>query len=228
MKIFLEDNKIFFDTIATVSFSIMTIILSIVSIYVAMQANKIATKQVEIDKSEKMPFFTINSITERIEESCKYKKYKITNIGGKINNALLIPIISVQIQINKNSIYNFETEEFDTVSEHYYNIEQNGFEIEINNRLSDKINSKIQDKIIQHKSCLPVFVELLFDIFYIDFQGKEQHERYILSNNNLIRTEIHQKYTYSEHNPFCTYCYSSIDKHIDEWTDSIIDKIFKE
>lgn len=228
MKIFLEDNKIFFDTIATVSFSIMTIILSIVSIYVAMQANKITAKQVEINKSEKMPFFTIGSINKKIRESDTYKEYKIINTGGKINNASLIPMISVEISINNNSIYNFKTEEFNTGFEYYYNIEQNGFEFEIYDSLLYKIEINLTEKIIQHGSCLPVFVELLFDFFYIDFQGKEQHERYILSHNNLKKAKIHHKYTYSEYYPNCTYFYRSLDEQIDDWTDSIIDKIFKE
>lgn len=216
--------KIFIDTIATVSFSVITIVLSIVSIYIAMQANKISAKQVEVEKSENMPFFTIGLVKELLKDECKYKNYQIINTGGKINNALLVPIFRTQIIIGQSSCnyyykpkdtFNFECNDLLENNEYFYDINQNGFNVEVRDDIINKMKSKIMSIFSSTGTTWSINVQLLFDITYVDFQGNYQYERYILSNNNLIRTKRFQRYEYLKHgNPLIG---NSVDEKIDYW-----------
>lgn len=134
LQLFLERNKIYFETIMMLALSIAGIIVSIVSVRVAITANEISLDEKMIADLEKQPAFVYNQELdgERI-------KYIINNVGGdiKYGNVFVDKVLIVTIHdenfyyIGKGYIFlkgywenSFSTYDRETNSfELYYNLE---------------------------------------------------------------------------------------------------------
>lgn len=129
--IFLERKKIYFETIMMLAISLAGVIVSIVSVKVAMVANDISLNEQRIEDLEKQPAFVFD--TEVDEQRAKYL---IKNVGGDIkygnvfgDEVLIISIYNEQYDylgkgyvllggyLEKDfSTYNFETNCFELYS----------------------------------------------------------------------------------------------------------------
>ena len=78
-KAFLENNKIYFETILAIILTIAGIIVSVAGVRVSMVANDIEKEKNEIEDLEKQPTFVFES---EVDE--KEIKYIIKNTGGDI------------------------------------------------------------------------------------------------------------------------------------------------
>lgn len=78
-KAFLENNKIYFETILAIILTIAGIIVSVAGVKVSMVANDIEKEKNEIEDLEKQPTFVFESETDE-----KEIKYIIKNTGGDI------------------------------------------------------------------------------------------------------------------------------------------------
>ena len=76
---FLERKKIYFETVMMLALSIAGVIVSIVSVKVAMVANDISLNEQRIEDLEKQPAFILD-----IEADEDKMKYVIKNVGGDI------------------------------------------------------------------------------------------------------------------------------------------------
>lgn len=74
---FLERKKIYFETVMMLALSIAGVIVSIVSVKVAMVANDISLNEQRIEDLEKQPAFILD-----IEADEDKMKYVIKNVGG--------------------------------------------------------------------------------------------------------------------------------------------------
>lgn len=83
-KQFLEQNKIYFETILMFILTVAGIIVSIASVKVGIIANNIAKNENRISDLEKQPTFVIENETNKSEE-----KYIIRNTGGDIQYGYL-------------------------------------------------------------------------------------------------------------------------------------------
>lgn len=79
VQLFLEHNKIYFETIMMLILSFAGIIVSIVGVKVAMVANDISLNEQRIEDLEKQPAFVLD-----IETDKEKLKYSIKNVGGDI------------------------------------------------------------------------------------------------------------------------------------------------
>lgn len=247
MKQFLENHKIYFETIATVSISVMTIILSAVSVniaeqtniiaeqantiaeqanFIAMQTNAIAEEQVRISRNEIMPFFTIGSKNDM----GTYVEYNIVNTGGKINNAILEPIFRIRIVVGIDNVISYDDNRtyyflyygLYEKSEYYYDLQQNSFKVLMQSDIEKDISDKLYKSIYASRtqwSSTDIVIEPLLRISYVDFEGSQQYELYRLFNENLIETP----YLAGTHLHSCGDLTSmSVNDKIDNWIEEIV------
>lgn len=131
LQLFLEQNKIYFETIMMFVLSLAGVIVSIVSVKVAMVANDISLNEQRIEDLEKQPSFVFD-----VEADEEKMKYLIKNVGGDIkygnvfgDEVLIIAIYNEQYDyigtgyillggyLEKDySTYNFDTNCFELYS----------------------------------------------------------------------------------------------------------------
>ena len=173
-QLFLEQKKIYFETIMMLILSLAGGIVSIVGIKVAMVANDISLNEQRIEELEKQPSFVLE--TEADEEKMKYF---IKNVGGDIkygnvfgDEVLIVSIYNRQYDyIGKGYIFldGYLEKDYST-----YNFETNCFELysTLEAKPVTKWIDKIQKIIIQQGFFCGIECTEYFDFTYKDYKQK--------------------------------------------------------
>lgn len=118
IRIWLENNKVFFEIFSYVVVGIMGIVISFVGWKTNERSADIYQKQLEIMKNDREPYFTLKSeeIYEEVEETKEddtiaIRRYIISNNGGTIRDVSIIKDASVIISVPQNE---------DIISDGYY------------------------------------------------------------------------------------------------------------
>jgi len=87
IRIWLERNKIFFETIAAVLLGIMAVILSVQSNNISTQTNKIINYQTEIMRTEHLPILhlEVELVYDTLKEFFANDKLVISNVGAPLS-----------------------------------------------------------------------------------------------------------------------------------------------
>ena len=173
-QLFLEQKKIYFETIMMLILSLAGGIVSIVGIKVAMVANDISLNEQRIEDLEKQPSFVLET-----EADEKKIKYFIKNVGGDIkygnvfgDEVLIVSIYNRQYDyIGKGYIFldGYLEKDYST-----YNFEINCFELysTLEAKPVTKWIDKIQKIIIQQGFFCGIECTEYFDFTYKDYKQK--------------------------------------------------------
>lgn len=170
IKSFLENNKIYFDTIFQIS-------ISIVSIFLLIQGNYISKSQVLLEKQEVAPAFNFSFQKNKNN----IVTYHMHNNKGYISNVVFEKFNVITILFKNKS---FEFEIYDTNFQ--YTSRQNDwyFTTEYKENFYEDIISKINNWINKQKY-LYIFIsyDSLYKVKYTDYQNK-YYEDYFYINND--------------------------------------------
>ena len=167
---------------------LITIIISITSIFLAIKANEMTKIQTEVARNSSLPNIQvveknlINEKTGKTDDSI----IQISNLNGRLNNyeSRIVTFLKCSYLDNKNNVYEEEIPIFN-----YYIIgRQSGntegiLEEKITGKNSNKIK-KMMEKILQYNdsdSSLYVEIESYLCVSYIDILG-EKHRIYYLTD----------------------------------------------
>ena len=174
-KGWLERNKIFFETIVMVSLTIMSIVVSWNANKIANEERKLTEREVEIEHAEKMPRFTMR-------EHDNWQTYDIFNSGGSISDAVAGFNYYVCINVtNGKTSKEIVVEVFDAYQKMFanYDYTNNSFtntanELAIYSTIMKNVSEwgKIQEITLDY-----TVVEVL-EITYTDYIGETHIERY--------------------------------------------------
>lgn len=172
VQLFLEHNKIYFETIMMLILSFAGIIVSIVGVKVAMVANDISLNEQRIEDLEKQPAFVLD-----IETDKEKLKYSIKNVGGDIKygnvfgaEVLLVTVYNEQYDyIGKGYIFLGGYFEYDFS---IYNFDTNSFELYRTLEQKPVINwiNKIEKMIIEQGFFCGIESTEYFDFTYTDYK----------------------------------------------------------
>lgn len=210
LKKHLENNKIFFDVIASLFLALMSLIISIVGMQINMRNEITNQRQLEIAENDREPYFTIECATGKEQYNgydFTYTKdlYTITNKGGLITGAYIFDVdIYAEIQIyntNSNSkelfrvcfdglsektegiisLYNSEKKEFS-----FYKYQSEKFDLMIND-LRNKIKQVFSssDGVWIHEP--QVNLKYCVELEYINYKNTEYYQCYeFMSGDRLV------------------------------------------
>lgn len=198
LKIWLADNRIYFETIMTISLTIMGVCISIISL-------SIEKRSVEIQEQQNMPAFGISQkyADECITESGLYfparYEIEIVNYGGYISNAYLEAhsLLEVELFDNHNmrraNIVIEDTEGY-VVGKSHYSAERKSFTImrekekHFQSLLLELYLKEELDADFKEYSFIISPVEYV-NIKYLDFSGISHDEWYKLYGSDLVKDE---------------------------------------
>lgn len=187
-QIFLEQKKIYFETITMAVLSLAGIIVSIVSIRVAITANDISLNEQKIEDLEKQPAFVLD-----VEADEGKMKYLIKNTGGDIKYGSVFGDVVLII-----GIYN---EHYDYLGKGYiilggylerdfstYNFETKCFELYSTLEPKPVVEwmDKIQKLIREQGFFYVMECTEYFDFTYIDYK-QDEVERTMIVQGNVIK-----------------------------------------
>lgn len=187
-QLFLERKKIYFETIMMLILSLAGVILSIVSVKVAMVANDISLNEQRIEDLEKQPSFVFN-----IEADEEKMKYLIKNVGGDIkygnvfgDEVLIIAVYNEQYDyIGKGYILlgGYLEKDYST-----YNFETNCFELYSTlepKPVTDWVD-KIEKLIIEQGFFCGIECTEYFDFMYTDYK-QEMIQKTMIVQGGIIK-----------------------------------------
>jgi len=187
-QIFLERKKIYFETIMMLVLSLAGVIVSIVSVKVAMAANDISLNEQRIEDLEKQPAFIFDTETDG-----QRMKYLIKNVGGDIkygnvfgDKALIIAIYNEQYDyLGKGYIFlgGYLEEDFSK-----YNFETNCFELysTLEPKPVTEWVDKIEELIIEQGLFCGIECTEYFDFLYTDYK-QEMIQKDMIVQNGIIK-----------------------------------------
>lgn len=102
LKKFLDDNKIYFETVCIICVSLMSIIISINANSIATTANIIAENDLKVQKANNQPIFVFN---ETRYGNGFFEKLKVYNIGAPINSFSISAIVLLRAHSYEDNKY---------------------------------------------------------------------------------------------------------------------------
>lgn len=176
IKIWLESNKIFFETALMLILSVASLIMAYNSNKIAKQSNQIAEMEVELAKQANMPSFTfLKSAND----------YHILNVGGTITDAQAYFEYYLFIDATMNDIKKIvKVRVIDAYSDNYamYDYSNNSFSATKNNLCLSSMISEIQDNLIKNNISIRYYILELACINYYDYSGKSCIEYYKINS----------------------------------------------
>lgn len=211
-KLWLENNKIFFEVFSYFFVGIMGIIISFVGWQTNIRTEKIYQRQLKILDNDREPYFTIHCepILERFESKDNYyikKLYTIKNEGGLINGAFLYGvrgyaiIFLVEAETKTEKVYKlYIPEMFETIEEgislydeenkefSFYGYEGSKYD-KFENELSLKLNELFKEYNVS------VYFENYVDIIYVNYKNEECSHTYkfLGKRMTLVKENMEEK-----------------------------------
>lgn len=199
LKKWLQDNKIYFETLMTISLTFMGIIVSVISLSIDKTVADIQKEQLEFNRLLNMPVFNVVSAKHRKEyvvdgiRQLPCIEYEIINNGGNIFDGYLTTEGGIEITIRKGGddkdifIFLGNTQRF-LKPYSYYNAERKSFTIK---RDFDNRNIELKNYLysIFSKSEFSYFEILSIDyvnIQYNDIENKFHNDWYELNGDELF------------------------------------------
>lgn len=191
LQLFLERKKIYFETIMMLAVSIAGIIVSIVSVNVAIAANDISLDEKRIADLEKQPSFIFDS--EADEDKVKYL---IRNVGGDIkygnvfgDEVLIVAIYDGNYDyLGKGYVFlggyleqDFSTYDFDTKCFELYST--------LEPKPVTEWVDKIQNLIINEGFYCGIECTKYFDFMYTDYKQEAVQKTMILRSGIISNIE---------------------------------------
>ena len=187
-QIFLERKKIYFETIMMLVLSLAGVIVSIVSVKVAMVANDISLNEQRIEDLEKQPSFIFD-----VEADEERTKYLIKNVGGDIkygnvfgDEVLIIAVYNEQYDyLGKGYILlgGYFEKDYST-----YNFETNCFELysTLEPKPVIKWIDKIEQLLIEQGFFCGIECTEYFDFMYTDYK-QEMIQKTMIVQGGIIK-----------------------------------------
>lgn len=188
LHIFLERKKIYFETVMMLAFSIAGVIVSIVSVNVAMVANDISLNEQRIEDLEKQPAFIFD-----VEADEERMKYIIKNVGGDIkygnvfgDEVLIIAVYNEHYDYLGNGyifLGGYLEKDFST-----YDFETNSFELYSTLEPKSVVAwvDKIKELIIEQGFFCNIECAEYFDFMYTDYK-QEMIEKTMVVQGGIIK-----------------------------------------
>lgn len=170
MQKFLNNHKIYFDTL-------LKIILSVISIILVLQGNKLLEKQIISEGQEVSPgFYFLKTV-----DNNNFPIYHLYNDKGYTSNVKFEKYNIIEI-ITENFSYEIEIHVFS----HSYKIEDNHwvFKPNYDDKTFDNLGDNIK-KLATNKGIIvkDVFVRNYYEISYLDYQNQYYKYHYSVSEN---------------------------------------------
>lgn len=187
-QLFLERKKIYFETIMMLILSFAGVIVSIVSVKVAMTANDISLNEQRIEDLEKQPAFIFD-----VEADEERMKYIIKNVGGDIKYGhvlgdvvLIIAVYDEQYEyLGKGYVFlgGYLEKDFST-----YDFETNSFEMYRTLEPKPVIAwmDKIEELIIEQGFFCGIECTEYFDFMYTDYK-QEMIRKIMIVQGGIIK-----------------------------------------
>lgn len=198
LKKWLQDNKIYFETLMTISLTFMGVIVSVISLSIDKTVADIQREQLDFDRLLNMPVFNVVSTKHREEyivDGIRYApcmEYEIVNNGGNIYDGYLRTEGGVEITLKPGDddkeifIFVENTQRFSKPYS-YYNAERKSFTIK---RDFDNRNIELKNYLynIFSESEFAYFEILSIDyvnIQYNDIENNFHNDWYELNGEEL-------------------------------------------
>lgn len=165
---------------------ISVVVIGGCGVFLAFRANEIANYQTQVSMMEKNPYFEITAYYDNEQQI----GYKITNIGGYIQDANIVLKGIVNINVNNCCTESFYFV-YGSISKHFSNLKNdeisfsfNGNKLGINNWCSDDdIIASIIKGFENDNICATInYIEYL-EISYLDFGKNISTEQYLIGMN---------------------------------------------
>lgn len=200
-KNWLNNNKIYFETIMTLSLTIMGVLISILSLTFQHKSNELQEMQALVETQLNMPIFNISQTPyheEYVVDGITYPagtEVYIINNGGNISNGYLKAEAKIEILVHDkeyNSIGSVVLENTQRYmkSYSYYDAQTKSFTIKVNfdlrtvelrTFLYNQLHNEYEDYIFT------ILIADYLNIQYYDFQNVFHNEWYELSGGELFK-----------------------------------------
>ncbi len=196
LKNWLQENKIYFETIMTISITLMGIIVSFISLSIDKNIADIQKEQLELQRLSIMPIFNVSSTKRREEyvvDGIRYDpciEYEIVNNGGNIYDGYLRAEGRIEIIVKNGEqdiLIILRNKQRFLKSYSYYNANSQSFVIkrDFDNRnieLKNYLYNIFMEKNINAK----VVVIDYINIRYTDIEKNFHNEWYELNGDELL------------------------------------------
>mgnify|MGYP003287132568 CR=1 FL=1 len=199
IKKWLKDNKIYFETLMTVSLSFMGLFVSICSVTIQKDANELQEKQAIITEQLDMPIFncTYTYYESYVDNGISYpngNEINILNCGGNISGGYLYAETQIEVYVydehERRGVIVINDLGGYPKKFSYYDAQNKSFTIRKNNETRNLELCKYIDKQLTNKYEMCSFTASYLDyvnLQYTDFQNKLHSEWYELSREKLSK-----------------------------------------
>lgn len=200
-KNWLNNNKIYFETIMTLSLTMMGVLISIVSLSFQQKSNELQEKQALVEAQLNMPVFNISQTSyheEYVIDGIRYPagtEVNIINNGGNISNGYLNADAKIEILVHDKEYNSIGAVVIENTQRYmkgysYYDARTKSFTIkkdfdlrnvELRTFLHNQLHSEYEDY------SFTILTTDYLNIQYNDFQNQFHNEWYELSGGELFK-----------------------------------------
>lgn len=200
-KNWLNNNKIYFETIMTLSLTIMSILISFVSLSFQQKSNELQEKQALIEAQLNMPVFNVSQTfynEEYVIDGVSYPagiEVNIINNGGNISNGYLDADAKIEILVHDKEYNSKGFVVIENIQRYmrgysYYDAKTKSFtikkdfdmrNIELRSFLYDQLHNDYENY------SFTILMTDYINIQYNDFQNQFHNEWYELSGGELFK-----------------------------------------
>ncbi len=199
-KNWLNNNKIYFETIMTLSLTMMGVLISIVSLSFQQKSNELQEKQALVEAQLNMPVFNISEsyYEEHIIDGISYpagSEVNIINNGGNISNGYLNADGKIEIIVHDEEYNDKGTIVIENLQRYlkgysYYDAKTKSFTIKKsvdfgNLRLRYFLNEQLHNEYESYN--FTILITDYINIQYNDFQNQFHNEWYELNGGELLK-----------------------------------------
>lgn len=195
-KKWLKDNKIYFETIMTISLTLMGIVVSFISLSIDKTVADIQKEQLELQHLLNMPVFNVSSIRHREEyivDGIIYApcmEYEIVNNGGNIYDGYLKTKGRVEVTVENEEqdiLIVLENSQRFLKSYSYYNANRKSFTIksDFDNRYIE-LKNYLHDAFKEQNLFISIDTIDYINIQYYDIEHNFHNEWYELNGDELF------------------------------------------
>lgn len=196
LKKWLQENKIYFETLMTFSLTLMGIVISVLSLSIDKRMEELQNKEYELERLNLKPVFNVTSEEhheEYIVDGIRYSpciEYRIINNGANLNDAYLKTMAAIEITLTEDDGNTYflileNTQRF-LKPYSYYDADRKNFTIqkEFDNRYISLKNYLSETLEKEYSSSQVVTVDYI-NIQYTDLEGNFYNEWYELIGDEL-------------------------------------------